>query len=135
MVQILFSGAWSDSEKQAVREIIRTQMERCLKISVSPAYFEEILEPSARKNACWENPIREMPARVPNSEDLSACLQTEKQISIIIAVFPAGSARARRMTAAEVQKAVADAVKISKKSIFVTLDAPPQERRSYAAER
>ena len=41
MVRIEFLGAWKDKDVQAVRDVTVTGIEKNLKISVLPAYFEE----------------------------------------------------------------------------------------------
>ena len=41
MVRIEFLGAWKDEDVQAVRDVTVTGIEKNLKISVLPAYFEE----------------------------------------------------------------------------------------------
>ena len=41
MVRIEFLGAWKDKDMQAVRDVTVTGIEKNLKISVLPAYFEE----------------------------------------------------------------------------------------------
>ena len=41
MVRIEFLGAWKDKDVQAVRDVTVTGIEKKLKISVLPAYFEE----------------------------------------------------------------------------------------------
>ena len=41
MVRIEFFGAWKDEDVQAVRDVTATGIEKNLKISVLPAYFEE----------------------------------------------------------------------------------------------
>ena len=41
MVRIEFFGAWKDEDVQAVRDVMVTGIEKNLKISVLPAYFEE----------------------------------------------------------------------------------------------
>lgn len=56
-------------------------------------------------------------------------------VKITISLFPAGNGRMRRQTAQEITKNIALKTGISKDNISVTLDAPPQERRSYAEER
>jgi hypothetical protein len=41
MVRIEFLGAWKDEDVQAVRDVTVTGIEKNLKISILPAYFEE----------------------------------------------------------------------------------------------
>lgn len=66
------------------------------------------------------------------------CGEAEQRMSgvkITISLFPAGNGRMRRQTAQEITKNIALKTGISKDNISVTLDAAPQERRSYAEER
>ena len=126
MVRIEFFGAWKDEDMQAVRDVTVTGIEKNLKISVLPAYFEE--EYSLREENCLafsENRMRN--ERVAPVE----CGEAEQRMSgvkITISLF-------RRQTAQGITKNIALKTGISKDNISVTLDAPPQERRSYAEER
>ena len=61
--------------------------------------------------------------------------QQRSGVKITISLFPAGNGRMRRQTAQEITKNIALKTRICKDNISVTLDAPPQERRSYAEER
>ena len=117
MVRIEFLGAWKDEDVQAVRDVTVTGIEKNLKISVLPAYFEE--EYSLIEENC-----------LAFSEN---CMRNEKIAPVEL--FPAGNGRMRRQTAQEITKNIALKTGISKDNISVTLDAPPQERRSYAEER
>lgn len=116
MVRIEFLGAWKDEDVQAVRDVTVTGIEKKLKISVLPAYFEEeyssIEEYSLAFSENWMSGVK-----------------------ITISLFPAGNGRMRRQTAQEITKNIALKTGIPKDNISVTLDAPPQERRSYAEER
>lgn len=116
MVRIEFLGAWKDEDMQTVRDVTVTGIEKNLKISVLPAYFEE--EYSSIEENC-----------LAFSEN---CMSGVK---ITISLFPAGNGRMRRQTAQEITKNIALKTGIPKDNISVTLDAPPQERRSYAEER
>ena len=121
MVRIEFLGVWKDEDVQAVRDVTVTGIEKNLKISVLPAYFEE--EYSLIEENCLA-PVE--------------CGEAEQRMSgvkITISLFPAGNGRMRRQTAQEITKNIALKTGISKDNISVTLDAPPQERRSYAEER
>ena len=93
MVRIEFFGAWKDEDVQAVRDVTVTGIEKNLKISVLPAYFEEEYSSIEEYSLAF-------------SEN---CMRNKR-----IAPVKTG---------------------ISKDNISVTLDAPPQERRSYAEER
>ena len=115
MVRIEFLGAWKDEDVQAVRDVTVTGIEKNLKISVLPAYFEE------------ENSLIE--------EKCDDAEQRMSGVKITISLFPAGNGRMRRQTAQEITKNIALKTGISKDNISVTLDAAPQERRSYAEER
>lgn len=132
MVRIEFFGAWKDEDVQAVRDVTVTGIEKNLKISVLPAYFEE--EYSSIEENCLafsENHMR-------NEKIAPVCDEAEQRMSgvkITISLFPAGNGRMRRQTAQEITKNIALKTGISKDNISVTLDAPPQERRSYAEER
>lgn len=133
MVRIEFLGAWKDEDVQAVRDVTVTGIEKNLKISVLPAYFEEGYS-SIEENclAFSENCMRN--GKIASVE----CGEAEQRMSgvkITISLFPAGNGRMRRQTAQEITKNVALKTGISKDNISVTLDAPPQERRSYAEER
>lgn len=133
MVRIEFFGAWKDEDVQAVRDVMVTGIEKNLKISVLPAYFEE--EYSLIEENCLafsENCMRK--EKIAPVE----CGEAEQRLSgvkITISLFPAGNGRMRRQTAQEITKNIALKTGISKDNISVTLDAPPQERRSYAKER
>ena len=116
MVRIEFLGAWKDEDVQAVRDVTVTGIEKNLKISVLPAYFEE--EYSLIEENC-----------------LAFSENWMSGVKITISLFPAGNGRMRRQTAQEITKNIALKTGISKDNISVTLDAPPQERRSYAEER
>ena len=105
MVRIEFLGAWKDEDVQAVRDVTVTGIEKNLKISVLPAYFEE--EYSSIEENC-----------LAFSEN---CMRNGK-------IAPVECDE-------EITKNIALKTGISKDNISVTLDAPPQERRSYAEER
>ncbi|WP_417103068.1 hypothetical protein [Hominenteromicrobium sp.] len=116
-----------------MRDVTVTGIEKNLKISVLPVYFEE--EYSLIEENCLafsENCMRN--EKIAPVE----CGEAEQQMSgvkITISLFPAGNGRMRRQTAQEITKNIALKTGISKDNISVTLDAPPQERRSYAEER
>lgn len=116
MVRIEFLGAWKDEDVQTVRDVTVTGIEKNLKISVLPAYFEEEYSSIEEYSLAF-------------SEN---CMSGVK---ITISLFPAGNGRMRRQTAQEITKNIALKTGIPKDNISVTLDAPPQERRSYAEER
>lgn len=120
MVRIEFLGAWKDEDVQAVRDVTVTGIEKNLKISVLPAYFEE--------ENCMRNE-KIAPVECDEAE------QRMSGVKITISLFPTGNGRMRRQTAQEITKNIALKTGISKDNISVTLDAPPQERRSYAEER
>lgn len=109
MVRIEFLGAWKDEDMQAVRDVTMTGIKENLKISVLPAYFEAVKVRSGKK---FGNGVK-----------------------ITISLFPAGNGRMRRQTAQEITKNIGLKTGIPQGNISVTLDAPPQERRSYAEER
>lgn len=133
MVRIEFLGAWKDEDVQTVRDVTVTGIEKNLKISVLPAYFEE--EYSLIEENCLafsENCMRN--EKIAPVE----CGEAEQRMSgvkITISLFPAGNGRMRRQTAQEITKNIALKTGMPKDNISVTLDAPPQERRSYAEER
>lgn len=133
MVRIEFFGAWKDEDMQAVRDVTAAGIEKNLKISVLPAYFEE--EYSSIEENClafFENCIGN------EKITLAECGEAEQRMSgvkIAISLFPAGNGRMRRQTAQEITKNIALKTGIPQGNISVTLDAPPQERRSYAEER
>ena len=144
MVRIEFFGAWKDEDVQAVRDVMVTGIEKNLKISVLPAYFEEEYSSIEETNSsffenCGGNE-KFAPAEQSDINEKSAVkVRSEKKcgsgVKITISLFPAGNGRMRRQTAQEITKNIALKTGISKDNISVTLDAPPQERRSYAEER
>ena len=134
MVRIEFLGAWKDKDVQAVRDVTVTGIEKKPEnFGFTPAYFEE--EYSLIEENCLafsENCMRNK--KIAPVE----CGEAERRMSgvkITISLFPAGNGRMRRQTAQEITKNIALKTGISKDNISVTLDAPPQERRSYAEER
>ena len=127
MVRIEFLGAWKDEDVQAVRDVTVTGIEKNLKISVLPAYFEEENCLAFSENCMRNGKIA--PVECDEAE------QRMSGVKITISLFPAGNGRMRRQTAQEITKNIALKTGISKDNISVTLDAPPQERRSYAEER
>lgn len=138
MVRIEFLGAWKDEDVQAVRDVTVTGIEKNLKISVLPAYFEE--EYSSIEENCIEENCLAFSENCMRNEKIAPveCGEAEQRMSgvkITISLFPAGNGRMRRQTAQEITKNIALKTGISKDNISVTLDAPPQERRSYAEER
>lgn len=138
MVRIEFLGAWKDEDVQAVRDVTVTGIEKNLKISVLPAYFEE--EYSSIEENCIEENCLAFSENCMRNEKMAPveCDGAEQRMSgvkITISLFPAGNGRMRRQTAQEITKNIALKTGISKDNISVTLDAPPQERRSYAEER
>ena len=62
-------------------------------------------------------------------------MQGKTGVNIKILIYPAGNGRTRRLTVQEITKNIALKTGVDEKNISVTLDAPPQERRSYAEER
>ena len=96
MVRIEFLGAWKDKDVQAVRDVTVTGIEKKLKISVLPAYFEE--EYSLIEENCLafsENCMRNK--KIAPVE----CGEAERRMSgvkITISLFPAGNGRMRRQT-------------------------------------
>ena len=126
MVRIEFFGAWKGENMQAVRDVTMTGIEENLKISVLPAYFEE--EYSSIEENCMRNE-KIAPVECGEAE------QRMSGVKITISLFPAGNGRMRRQTAQEITKNIALKTGIPQGNISVTLDAPPQERRSYAEER
>lgn len=138
MVRIEFLGAWKDKDMQAVRDVTVTGIEKNLKISVLPAYFEE--EYSSIEENCIEENCLAFSENCMRNEKIAPveCGEAEQRMSgvkITISLFPAGNGRMRRQTAQEITKNIALKTGISKDNISVTLDAPPQEKRSYAEER
>lgn len=138
MVRIEFLGAWKDKDVQAVRDVTVTGIEKKLKISVLPAYFEE--EYSSIEENCIEENCLAFSENCMRNKKIAPveCGEAERRMSgvkITISLFPAGNGRMRRQTAQEITKNIALKTGISKDNISVTLDAPPQERRSYAEER
>jgi len=138
MVRIEFLGAWKDEDVQAVRDVTVTGIEKNLKISVLPAYFEE--EYSSIEENCIEENCLAFSENCMRNEKIAPveCGEAEQRMSgvkITISLFPAGNGRMRRQTAQEITKNIALKTGISKDNISVTLDAPPQEKRSYAEER
>ena len=133
MVRIEFLGAWKDEGMQAVRDVTMTGIEENLKISVLPAYFEE------EYSSIEENCLAFSENRMRNEKIAPVeCGEAEQRMSgvkITISLFPAGNGRTRRQTVQEITKNIALKTGIPQKNISVTLDAPPQERRSYAEER
>lgn len=133
MVRIEFFGAWKDEDMQAVRDVTMTGIEKKMKISVLPAYFKEEYSLIEGNNSAFsENRMRN--EKIAPVE----CGEAEQRMSgvkITISLFPAGNGRMRRQTAQEITKNIALKTGIPHKNISVTLDAPPQERRSYAEER
>lgn len=91
MVRIEFLGAWKDEDVQAVRDVTVTGIEKNLKISVLPAYFEE--EYSSIEENCLafsENCMRN--GKIASVE----CGEAEQRMSgvkITISLFPAGNGR------------------------------------------
>lgn len=128
MVRIKFLGAWKDEDVQTVRDVTVTGIEKNLKISVLPAYFEEEYSSLAFSENCMRNE-KIAPVECGEAE------QRMSGVKITISLFPAGNGRMRRQTAQEITKNIALKTGIPKDNISVTLDAPPQERRSYAEER
>lgn len=126
MVRIEFLGAWKDEDMQAVRDVTAADIEKNLKISVLPAYFEE--EYSSIEEYCMRNE-KIAPVECGEAE------QRMSGVKITISLFPAGNGRMRRQTAQEITENIALKTGIPHKNISVTLNAPPQERRSYAEER
>lgn len=144
MVQIEFFGAWKDEDIQTVRDVTVTGIEENLKISVLPAYFEEEYS-SIEENClafsenCMRNEKITLAERSDANEKSAVKVRSGKKfgngVKITISLFPAGNGRMRRQTAQEIAKNIALKTGIPHKNISVTLDAPPQERRSYAEER
>ena len=146
MVRIEFFGAWEDENMQAVRDVTAAGIEKNLKISVLPAYFEEEYSLTEENDSNFsENCVgdekfapverterQEKPEIVGRSEPWE---ESVSAVKITISLFPAGNGRMRRQTAQEITKNIALKTGIPQKNISVTLDAPPQERRSYAEER
>ena len=123
MVRIEFLGAWKDEDVQAVRDVTVTGIEKKLKISVLPAYFEEeysLIEENclAFSKNCMKNE-KIAPVECDEAE------QRMSGVKITISLFPAGNGRMRRQTAQEITKNIALKTGISKDNISVTLDAPP----------
>lgn len=144
MVRIEFFGAWKDEDVQAVRDVTVTGIEKNLKISVLPAYFEEEYSSIEETNLsffenCGGNEKFALAEQSDINEKSAVKVRSEKKcgsgVKITISLFPAGNGRMRRQTAQEITKNIALKTGISKDNISVTLDAPPQERRSYAEER
>lgn len=138
MVRIEFLGAWKDEDVQTVRDVTVTGIEKNLKISVLPAYFEE--EYSLEEYSLIEENCLAFSENRMRNEKIAPveCGEAEQRMSgvkITISLFPAGNGRMRRQTVQEITKNIALKTGISKDNISVTLDAPPQERRSYAEER
>ena len=125
MVRIEFFGAWKDEDIQTVRDVTMTGIEENLKISVLPAYFEE--EYYSIEENCMRNE-KIAPVECGEAE------QRMSGVKITISLFPAGNGRMRRQTAQEITENFARKTGIPQGNISVTLDAPPQERRSYAEE-
>lgn len=125
MVRIEFFGAWKDEDIQTVRDVTMTGIEENLKISVLPAYFEE--EYYSIEENCMRNE-KIAPVECGEAE------QRMSGVKITISLFPAGNGRMRRQTAQEITENIALKTGIPQGNISVTLDAPPQERRSYAEE-
>ena len=144
MVRIEFFGAWKDEDVQAVRDVTVTGIEKKLKISVLPAYFEEEYSSIEETNLsffenCGGNEKFALAEQSDINEKSAVKVRSEKKcgsgVKITISLFPAGNGRMRRQTAQEITKNIALKTGIPKDNISVTLDAPPQERRSYAEER
>lgn len=146
MVRIEFFGAWEDGDMQAVRDVTAAGIEKNLKISVLPAYFEEEYSLTEEKDSDFSENFAgsEKFAPVERAEErerLAMAVRSEpweepvSAVKITISLFPAGNGRMRRQTAQEITKNIALKTGIPQKNISVTLDAPPQERRSYAEER
>lgn len=144
MVRIEFFGAWQDEDVQTVRDVTVTGIEKNLKISVLPAYFEEEYSSIEETNSsffenCGGNEKFAPVEQSDINEKSAVKVRSEKKcgsgVKITISLFPAGNGRMRRQTAQEITKNIALKTGISKDNISVTLDAPPQERRSYAEER
>ena len=95
MVRIEFLGAWKDEDMQTVRDVTVTGIEKNLKISVLPAYFEE--EYSSIEENCMRNEKIE-PVECGEAE------QRMSGVKITISLFPAGNGRMRRQTAQEITK-------------------------------
>lgn len=144
MVRIEFLGAWKDEDMQAVRDVTVTGIEKNLKISVLPAYFKEEYS-SIEKNClafsenCMRNEKITLAEQFDANEKSAVKVRSGKKfgngVKITISLFPAGNGRMRRQTAQEITKNIALKTGIPQGNISVTLDAPPQERRSYAEER
>ena len=144
MVRIEFFGAWEDGDMQTVRDVTAADIEKKLKISVLPAYFEEeysLIEEnnSAFSENCAENEKIALAEQSDANEKSAVKVRSEKKfgngVKITISLFPAGNGRMRRQTAQEITENIALKTGIPKDNISVTLNAPPQERRSYAEER
>lgn len=143
MVRIEFFGAWKDEDIQTVRDVTVTGIEKNLKISVLPAYFEEEYS-SIEKNClafsenCMRNekiaPVERSDANEKSAVKVRSGKKFGNGVKITISLFPAGNGRMRRQTAQEITENIALKTGIPHKNISVTLDAPPQERRSYAEE-
>ena len=152
MVRIEYFGVWSDENRQAVRDVIAACIAKNMKISALPTYFEEesiVNEASSRKIS--EDHVQSeknaMPVqasstiyftaekRVGRKAPLFPAMRGEAGVKITILIYPAGNGRTRRQTVQEIMKNIALETGVHEKNIFVTLDAPPQERRSYAEER
>lgn len=149
MVQIKFLGTWKDTDKQAVREETAAGIEKNLKISVSTAFFEEEYAAAEEKKLNFSgnygrdekfapavrNKPNEKSAAQVGAEAKIGCEPLASTVKIMISLFPAGNGRTRRQAAQEITKNIALKTGIPQKNISVTLDAPPQERRSYAEAR
>lgn len=143
MVRIEFLGAWKDEDVQTVRDVTVTGIEKNLKISVLPAYFEEEYSSIEETNSsffenCGGSEKFALAEQSDINEKSAVKVRSEKKcgsgVKITISLFPAGNGRMRRQTAQEITKNIALKTGIPKDNISVTLDAPPQERRSYAEE-
>ncbi len=160
MVQIKFFGAWEDADRQAVREVTAAGIEKNLKISVSPAFFEEEYaaaeekNPNFSENCEWNEKSAPAVQNEPNEKFAAQVGSAAKTgceplvvargelreklasaVKITISLFPAGNGRTRRQAAQEIRANIARRTGVSKENISVAFDAPPQERRSYAEAR
>ena len=152
MVRIEYFGAWPDENRQAVRDVIAACIGKNMKISVLPAYFEEeSIEKEASAREISEDRARgeknALPVQAPSTiyftaekrDEIKSPFFSEMQgktgVKITILIYPAGNGRTRRQTVQKIMKNIALKTGVHEKNIFVTLDAPPQERRSYAEER
>ena len=146
MVRIEFFGAWEDGDMQAVRDVAAAGIEKNLKISVLPAYFEEEYSLTEEKGSNFSGncagdekfaPVEQAEERdqIAAAERVEPREEPVSAVKITVSLFPAGNGRMRRQTAQEITKNIALKTGIPQKNISVTLDAPPQERRSYAEER